>query len=91
MSKLRWEQMKILSEAMLKISHKNIATSKEVTIAVREVAIEKWDYLAKQNLKKIDLITDKDVHEALSTLWPDRMIEDPDPTITDYDNVAIID
>ena len=59
MSKLQWEQRVILSEAMLKISHKNIATSKEITIAVKEVAIEKWDYLAKQNLKKIELITDK--------------------------------
>lgn len=89
--KIIWKRKKMLFDAMLTIDSKSIVTSREIAAAVKNIAIEKWDYLAKENLKEIGFVTDKDIHEALSQYYAERIIEDPDPNYVEYDNVAIID
>lgn len=91
---IEWEQRKILMAAMQNASRHQatqyIATSKEITNCLREVAINKWDFRAKQMLEEIGLKTDKDVHFAIAKHWPYKMIEDPDRNCPEYDNVPII-
>ena len=70
--------------------NRELMTIQELTGMVKRVALAKWGYKAKEKLKELGLVTDKDIDDYLRECSWMNHIEDPDPKCKDYYNVEII-
>lgn len=69
---------------------RDLFTIQELTGMVKRVALAKWGYEAKEVLRQLGFVTDKDLDDYCKEASWINHVEDPDPECKDYYNVEII-
>lgn len=70
--------------------NKEIVVIQELTETIKNLALNEWEFSAKENLSELGFTTDKDIYEYLKDQEWAVEFDDPNPDAKDYYGVNII-